>query len=141
MGKSPPRLSRLTKRAQFQAAAGHGRRFRSSFLSVQVLDREAGEDGVRIGLTASRKAGNAVKRNRIRRRLRAAAHEAYARSTERFDIVAVARAETISAPYDDLVRALRDAPKRARAQHRPRSSQQGSGNGPDATSAREIKRS
>jgi ribonuclease P protein component len=141
MRKSAPRLSRLTKRAQFQAAAGDGRRFRSSFFSVQVLDREAGQDGVRIGLTASRKTGNAIKRNRIRRRLRAAAREAYAGLTERLDIVAVARAETISAPYEDLVRTLRDAPKRARAQHRPRSSQQGSGDGPDVTAARETKRS
>jgi ribonuclease P protein component len=30
-------------------------------------------DGLKLGLTASRKTGNAVKRNRIRRRLRAAA--------------------------------------------------------------------
>ena len=71
----PIRLSRLKQRKEFLAAAAHGRRFRSSAFSVQVRDAapEEGQDGLRLGLTASRKVGNSVKRNRIRRRLRAAA--------------------------------------------------------------------
>jgi len=71
----PTRLSRLKQRKDFLAAAAHGRRFRSSAFSAQVRDAapEEGQDGLRLGLTASRKTGNSVKRNRIRRRLRAAA--------------------------------------------------------------------
>ena len=74
------RLARLTQRKEFLAAAEHGRRFRSPAFMAQVRDaapdeqRRGGEPvTLRLGLTASRKTGNAVKRNRIRRRLRAAA--------------------------------------------------------------------
>jgi ribonuclease P protein component len=118
MRMSAPRLTQLIKRAEFQAAAGDGRRFRSSEMSVQVLDRPDGEAGIRIGLTASRKAGNAVKRNRIRRRLRAAAREAFAGCEHRADVVAVARPETIAAPYDQLVRTLHNALTKARPQRK-----------------------
>jgi ribonuclease P protein component len=116
MRTSAPRLIHLTKRSEFQAAAGNGRRFRSSALVIQVLDRPDDGVGIRIGLTASRKAGNAVKRNRIRRRLRAAALEAYVLNSTDRDIVAVARAETISAAYVELVRSFRDALTKARPQ-------------------------
>ena len=116
MRTSAPRLVHLTKRSEFQAAAGNGRRFRSSVLAIQVLDRPDDGAGIRIGLTASRKTGNAVKRNRIRRRLRAAAREAYAACATDRDIVAVARPETISAGYGELVRSFRDALTKARPQ-------------------------
>ncbi len=125
------RLARLTQRKQFLAAADRGRRFRSSAFTVQVLDgpqRAAGEqpepDGLRLGLTASRKVGNAVIRNRIRRRLRAAAEKAFeAQSGRPCDIVVVARPETLTADFDMLVSELAVAVDRARPQgqgRRPR---------------------
>ncbi len=122
MRTSAPRLPRLTKRAEFQAAAGDGRRFRSSCLTVQVLDRtrdgqaegQDGAQGLRLGLTASRKTGKATKRNRIRRRLRAAAREAFAGESRAADVVIVARAEAVSAPYAELVATLRQALSGAR---------------------------
>lgn len=116
MRQSAPRLKRLTKRSQFQAAAGSGRRFRSPALTVQVLDRAEGEPGVRIGVTASRHVGGAVERNRIRRRLRAAAREAYAAETAAVDVVLVARPEAISENYLALVRTAADAITRAKPQ-------------------------
>ncbi|MDP3256740.1 ribonuclease P protein component [Bosea sp. (in: a-proteobacteria)] len=125
------RLARLTQRKQFLAAADRGRRFRSSAFTVQVLDgpqRAAGEqpepDGLRLGLTASRKVGNAVIRNRIRRRLRVAAEKALeAQSGRPCDIVVVARPETLTADFDMLVSELAVAVDRARPQgqgRRPR---------------------
>ena len=118
MRTSAPRLIRLVKRFQFQAAAGDGRRFRSSEFNVQVLDRADDQDGIRIGLTASRKCGNSVKRSRIKRRLRAAAREAFAGIEACADVVAVARPETISAKYDDLVQTFKSALVRARPQRK-----------------------
>lgn len=116
------RLDRLTQRKEFLAAAEHGRRFRSSAFAVQVRDArpdEAGEGeetrGLRLGLTASRKAGNAVKRNRIRRRLRAAAEVALAAQAGRpCDVVIIARPETLTAAFDRLVADLSVAIERAR---------------------------
>lgn len=118
------RLARLTQRSEFLAAADHGRRFRSSAFTVQVLDKaildaegEEGCDGLRLGLTASRKTGNSVKRNRIRRRLRAAAALALAEQTGRpCDVVVVARPETLTADFTTLVQGLSVAIARARPQ-------------------------
>jgi ribonuclease P protein component len=124
------RLARLTQRKQFLAAADHGRRFRSSAFTVQVRDAAGDEarepDGLRLGLTASRKVGNAVKRNRIRRRLRVAAAEALAAQVDRrCDVVIVARPETLTADFHMLVSELAIAIDRARPAgkgRKPRSS-------------------
>jgi ribonuclease P protein component len=111
------RLARLTQRKQFLAAAEHGRRFRSSAFSVQVRDAtgEPGRDGLKLGLTASRKVGNSVKRNRIRRRLRAAAQTALSQQAGRAcDVVIVARPETLTIDFQALVADLSVALDRAR---------------------------
>lgn len=129
MRQSAPRLKRLTKRVQFQAAAGSGRRFRSPELTVQVLEREDGGPGVRLGVTASRHVGGSVERNRIRRRLKAAAREAYRDELRPVDVVLVARPEAISADYDALVRTARTAISLAKAS-RPSSSRGGAKGSP-----------
>jgi ribonuclease P protein component len=109
------RLARLTQRKQFLAAAEHGRRFRSPAFTVQVVDRADG-DGLRLGLTASRKTGSAVVRNRIRRRLRAAAALALSEQAARScDIVVVARPETVRAGFPAMVQDLAVALDRARS--------------------------
>ncbi|MGX5735354.1 ribonuclease P protein component [Bosea thiooxidans] len=118
------RLARLTQRKEFLAAAEHGRRFRSSAFMVQVRDAEpengrADETprGLRLGLTASRKTGNAVKRNRIRRRLRAAAAQALRDQTHKpCDVVIVARSEVLGADFHALVADLSIAIDRAKPQ-------------------------
>jgi len=118
------RLARLTQRKEFLAAAEHGRRFRSPAFLVQVRDaapeegREAEEPrGLRLGLTASRKTGNAVKRNRIRRRLRAAAAQALHEQTHKpCDVVIVARSDVLVADFHALVADLSIAIDRARPQ-------------------------
>lgn len=67
-------------------------------------------DAVRVGFTASRKVGNAVARNRARRRLRAAAAEVLpALGQAGTDYVLVARKATLGRRYEDLVRDLHEA--------------------------------
>ncbi len=61
-------MERLRKRADFVAAAGGIKIPVASFV-LQARDRN--DTGpVRVGFTVSRKVGNAVQRNRVRRRLR-----------------------------------------------------------------------
>jgi ribonuclease P protein component len=74
---------------------------------------------VRIGFTASRKVGNAVARNRAKRRLRAlAAAILLGEGKPGTDYVLIARAGTVDRPYDaliaDLAAALRRVDHRAR---------------------------
>jgi ribonuclease P protein component len=141
------RLARLTQRKEFLAAAEHGRRFRSSAFTVQVLDAPPpaatgadGHDGLRLGLTASRKVGNAVKRNRIRRRLRAAAGIALAEQAGRAcDVVIVARPETLAADFQLLVAELSVALDRARPARPGRRSSSDSKSSPDKRRSPDIR--
>ncbi len=80
-------FSRLKKRAEFLAVAGRGRKHARGALLVQVLP-QSGE--TRLGFTATKKLGNAVVRNRAKRRMRAAARLELATTTGH-DIVLVAR--------------------------------------------------
>jgi ribonuclease P protein component len=111
------RIKHLLKRSSFLAAAEHGRRFRSRTFTVQVLARQDSvSTSMRLGLTASRKTGNAVERNRIRRRLRAAAEQAFTPlDLTATDIVIIARREVLSEPFEKLVSELAEAPRRAKS--------------------------
>ena len=63
----------------------------------------------RLGLSVSRKVGNAVARNRARRRLRAAADQVLRPGPEGWDVVLVGRVATLDRPFPALVDDLRTA--------------------------------
>lgn len=100
-----PRPERLRKRADFLAARrGEKRRGRLFLLEIRT---RGDEDAPRVGITATRKLGGAVERNRIRRRLREAVRVAAgAEMAPGRDYVIVARQEVLSAPFDQLVSEL-----------------------------------
>ncbi|MEO1459867.1 MAG: ribonuclease P protein component, partial [Pseudomonadota bacterium] len=79
--------------------------------------RETASGAVRIGYTCSRKIGNAVTRNRAKRRLRAAARAVLAREGRPgWDYVLVGRpGATVSRDFAALVEDLRDALARIHA--------------------------
>lgn len=67
----------------------------------------------RVGFTVSKKVGNAVARNRARRRLRAAADEILPMLAEAgMDYVIIGRTGTLDRPYADLLADMRTAAKR-----------------------------
>lgn len=80
-------------------------------LILQAAPSEAGpEAAARIGFTASKRVGNAVRRNRARRRLKAAA--ALIMPTQAApgrDYVAIAREATVDLPWLALVEDFRKA--------------------------------
>ena len=69
---------------------------------------------VRIGITASRKVGNAVARNRVRRLLREASRQLYGNISEGWDIVLVARSALVIAKEPQVERALETMLHRAK---------------------------
>ena len=66
--KPPKRDHRLLSNRQFRAVYDRGQKFSTSFFSAFFLPTDNGLQ--RFGLTTTRKIGNAVLRNRCRRRLR-----------------------------------------------------------------------
>lgn len=109
-----PALERLRKRAEFLfvrqgARAGRG--------CVLIEARRRAEGGsTRVGFTASKKVGNAVARNRAKRRLREAARQLLAQhGLPGVDYVLVARQTTPDAPWDALLDDVGNALIRLRA--------------------------
>jgi ribonuclease P protein component len=104
-------MQRLKRRADFLAARD-GKRAPAAAFFVQVRNRHDAAEP-RIGLTVTKKTGNAVERNRIRRRLREAAKNVMsAAGKPGFDYVLVARREALGAPFAALVKDLERALKK-----------------------------
>lgn len=98
------REQRLRRRQDFKAVYRAGRPFVRQSLVLRV--RPNPDTPVpRFGFTVGKRLGNAVLRNRVRRRLRAAARLSGARGS--VDIVIIARASAATASYQDLERTLR----------------------------------
>lgn len=111
-------LARLKDRRDFLAARHHGRKWATPGLVLQVRPwrpsetAERSDSGPRYGLTASRKVGSAVSRNRARRRLRALAEEQLAEMPQAHDFVLIAREQTVDRPFTALRGDLRQALRR-----------------------------
>lgn len=106
---------KLTRRPEFLHVAGKGRRWVGPGLVLQALHRldpEIPQTAIRFGLTASRKVGGAVQRNRARRRLRVLARELLpVQGQPGYDYVLIARTATIERPFaalrGDIAKGLR----------------------------------
>ncbi|MBN8925135.1 MAG: ribonuclease P protein component [Rhodospirillales bacterium] len=105
--------TRLKKRAQFLLVASKGRKVPMNGLVLQALKR-SDPGPARIGFTVTKKVGNAVIRNRTRRRLKEAAR-LWLRDhgVTGADLVLIGRDSTRGRPFDalqrDLARALEKA--------------------------------
>ena len=112
MSRAP--LGRLKRRAEFLRAAAQGRKCSTPGLVLQAATAAEGE--LRVGFTCSKKVGNAVARNRARRRLKAAAAALMPEAATRgYDYVLIGRTETLKRPYALLLQDLRQALKRVGA--------------------------
>lgn len=104
----PSHVDKLRKRRDFLAAAKAERAGVASFL-LQGRNRPDSTD-VRLGFTVTKKVGNAVVRNRIRRRMREAARAVVpGAGRPGYDYVMVARPHALRAPFPDLVHDLERA--------------------------------
>ncbi len=100
---------RLTRRAQFLRVAAAGRKTPMPGLVLQVLKRHDAAPA-RLGFTVTKKVGNAVVRNRTRRRLREAARLLLQQTpVTGADLVLVGRDKTRGRPFTALIEDIRQA--------------------------------
>lgn len=107
-------LRRLKQRAEFLRVASARRKWNAPGFVLQAGPNERGDIG--FGLTASRKVGPAVTRNRARRRLREAARIVLPQLGQPgFDYVLIARSETPRRDFQELLADLQRAVPRVSA--------------------------
>lgn len=97
-------LTRLTDRRDYLRVQTEGRRSKGALVTVLFLPTP-GTDGVspaRVGFTVSRKVGNAVVRNRVRRRLRELARHHASCLSSSFDYVVIAAPAAATATFARL---------------------------------------
>jgi ribonuclease P protein component len=99
---------RLRRRAEFTRVYERGARLRGRFMTCFALPN--GLDSPRLGIAASRKIGNAVTRNRAKRRIRELYRQA--KPLKPIDIVFVPRRELVLATWPDLEADYRAALRR-----------------------------
>lgn len=85
------RRNRLSRSRDFDAVYRHGRSVSSRYLVLYAFPREEADGPPRLGLAVSRRVGDAVARNRIKRSLRAAFDAVSDRAPVGCDYVVVVR--------------------------------------------------
>ncbi len=104
---------RLIRRAEFLRVAAKGRKVAMPGLVLQALPR-GDASPARFGFTVTKKVGNAVIRNRTRRRLKEAARLLLRQQDlQGVDLVLIGRDGTRARPFDALQKDLRRALNRA----------------------------
>ncbi len=102
---------RLRHRADFERVRSQGRSWHHPLVILSVAPNLLSHN--RYGFVASRRLGNAVKRNRARRVLREVVRRAALRLKSGYDITLVARNEIVTQSYNRVDDALDELFKRA----------------------------
>jgi ribonuclease P protein component len=105
------KLEILRKRTEFLAVAASGKKWVAPGFILQIGTPHPPTPNIRYGLTASGKVGNAVIRNRARRRMRALAQEILINAVSEHDYVMVARPTTVDFDFNamrqDLIKGMK----------------------------------
>jgi ribonuclease P protein component len=106
-----PKANRLLRRPQFSRVFETGLRVQGRFLTVLLTSNDTGRP--RLGIVASRKLGNAVKRNRAKRLIREAFRRSEAPGGRGVDVLVIPRREIFDAAFTNVESDFRTALRRA----------------------------
>ncbi len=111
------KIESIRKRAEFLAIAASGKKWVAPGFILQIGIAVPESPAIRYGLTASKKIGNAVTRNRAKRRLRALAAEIMPNASALHAYVLIARPATVTCGFDELRQDLLKALQRMKVWH------------------------
>ena len=122
--ESADMVERVKLRRDFLAAAKGNKQVRGGFV-LQTRARGDGSNSARDGYTVTKKVGNAVVRNRIKRRLREAVRINQDKLIGGLDYIFIGRRNALTLPYsiisDDVKEAVDSAHHAIRPDARPKS--------------------
>ena len=104
-----PEIGKLNNRSQFLYVSKFGQKAISNGIILQVAkhnllnEEKQSANGIRLGYIITKKIGNAVTRNRLKRRLRAAVNNILISNAKTgYDYVFIGRKKTVDYPFDRL---------------------------------------
>lgn len=106
---SLPTEQRIKRPAEFRQVFSRGRRSSNALTNLVAMPN--GLPYVRVGLSVSKRVGNAVTRNLVKRRIRSVF--ANIDASEGWDVVVTAKPESADAAFSDLERSIGKSIKRA----------------------------
>jgi ribonuclease P protein component len=108
------RAARLRSRAEFTVVQTGGRRAPGRYLTMLSRPNTLGRD--RLGIIASKRVGNAVHRNRAKRRVRELFRQDEQDTARQasFDFVVIAKSDLVRAPFPAVAADFRAALKKLR---------------------------
>lgn len=96
---------RIKKNTEFQAVFKKGRSVANRQFVIYILDKDQ-QENFRIGLSVSKKIGNAVTRNRVKRYIRQVFHELEDQIKDHKDYVIIARKPVADMNYHEVRKSL-----------------------------------
>jgi ribonuclease P protein component len=109
------RANRLTRREDFNKVYRHGKSSANHQFVVYILNRHspAAGDGFRLGISVSKKVGNAVVRNRLRRMIKEIVRLNGEKLVQRKDLVLIVRKPAAEMEYAEMEKSILHVFKRA----------------------------
>ena len=104
---------RLTRSTDFKRVRRNGKSYAHPLLVLIAIENKHSLSTTRVGVAAGRSVGNAVKRNRAKRLIRAATRELYPQIKSGYDFVLIARAPIIQVKMPVVRTALQELLLRA----------------------------
>ena len=101
----------LKRHKEFRYTYARGRA--QSLPLFTLVYAKSRNESVRVGFSVSKRVGNAVQRNRAKRRMRAALTPLIGHISGGFNVIFVAKAEVLSAPFPELSDQMKTLLKRA----------------------------